>query len=153
MQQEKKHEQPPSHRECKSVSTQTDVPYPSHSTLISTKEAVSLWAQYLEANRRRPLLTKSLTTGVLTLFGNISAQYIMIQKGKQAHIMLRKVDIICCMLSLGFFSAHESAPVCSACSLCPFRHPCQVCSRQSVFEFIDILSFHHPFKACSEAGG
>jgi cell division protein FtsI/penicillin-binding protein 2 len=79
-----------SHREYASVSCQTEVPYPSQTILIPKKEP-SLWALYLEANRRRPLLTKSLTTGVLTMVGNISAQYIMIRKGKQAHIALRKV--------------------------------------------------------------
>lgn len=83
----------PSHREYKTVGSQTEEPYPSQSTLISTKQSQSLWGLYLEANRRRPLLTKSLTTGVLTLLGNASAQYIMINKGKQAHIVLRKVRV------------------------------------------------------------
>jgi hypothetical protein len=82
-----------SHREFKTVASQTEEPYPSQSTLVSRKPSQSLWGLYLEANRRQPLLTKSLTTGVLTLLGNTSAQYIMINKGKQAHIVLRKVRV------------------------------------------------------------
>jgi hypothetical protein len=83
----------PSHREYKTVASQTDEPYPTQTALIARKSSQSLWGLYLEANRRRPLLTKSLTTGVLTLLGNASAQYIMINKGKQTHIVLRKVRI------------------------------------------------------------
>ncbi len=90
----------PSHREYKTVASQTEEPYPAQSTLISKKSSPSLWALYLEANRRRPLLTKSLTTGVLTLLGNASAQYIMINKGKQTHIVLRKVHVNLCNLAL-----------------------------------------------------
>ncbi len=75
----------PSH---KSVETQTDEPYP---TVLLRRKDISLWGKYLEANRRQPLITKSLTTGFLTLIGYISAQYIMISKGKQNHILIRKV--------------------------------------------------------------
>ncbi len=75
----------PSH---KSVETQTEEPYP---TILLKRKDISLWGRYLEANRRQPLITKSLTTGFLTLIGNMSAQYIMISKGKQTHIMMRKV--------------------------------------------------------------
>ena len=81
----------PSHRELKSVYCQTEEPYPTQTALVPRRQADSLWSLYLEANRRRPLLTKSLTTGVLTMVGNMSAQYIMIRKGKQASIALRKV--------------------------------------------------------------
>lgn len=46
---------------------------------------------YLQVLKERPLLTKSLTTGVLMAVGNVAAQGIVIAKGKQKNISIRKL--------------------------------------------------------------
>lgn len=53
--------------------------------------ALSLWQQYVKANKTNPLQTKCLTTGVLMAMGNFGAQQIMIFKGKQKGILYKKL--------------------------------------------------------------
>ena len=117
-----------------SASTQTDAPYVIESR---TKLQPSLWERYLEANRRRPLLTKSLTTGVLTLVGNMSAQYIMIRKGKQLSIMYRKVIEL---RSLNGFHTYSNTRLFlyAACRFCGIWYSRQVRFIPPVARFLTI---------------
>jgi len=55
---------------------------------------LSLWTRYLEANKKRPLLTKMITTGVLSAVGNVGGQLIIMGKGKQKRIDFKKVFLI-----------------------------------------------------------
>mmetsp|Transcript_16125 Transcript_16125/g.32292 ORF Transcript_16125/g.32292 Transcript_16125/m.32292 type:complete len:241 (-) Transcript_16125:269-991(-) len=52
---------------------------------------ITLWQWYLKALAKRPLLVKSITTGVLMGVGNVAAQGVVIVKGKQRGIVMRKV--------------------------------------------------------------
>eukprot|EP00287_Rhodomonas_sp_CCMP768_P008962 CAMPEP_0196716898 /NCGR_PEP_ID=MMETSP1091-20130531/321_1 /TAXON_ID=302021 /ORGANISM="Rhodomonas sp., Strain CCMP768" /LENGTH=222 /DNA_ID=CAMNT_0042057085 /DNA_START=226 /DNA_END=894 /DNA_ORIENTATION=- len=70
-----------------------------------TKKKLTLWQMYLNAVKEKPLLTKSLTTGVLMAVGNVAAQGIVIAKGKQKGISLRKV------LSFVVFGVFLSGPL------------------------------------------
>mmetsp|Transcript_42930 Transcript_42930/g.67316 ORF Transcript_42930/g.67316 Transcript_42930/m.67316 type:complete len:249 (+) Transcript_42930:50-796(+) len=53
--------------------------------------AKTLWQLYMDANKKKPLLTKSLTTGVLMAIGNVIGQIIMISKKKQKRIDARRI--------------------------------------------------------------
>lgn len=57
-----------------------------------SEPTLSLWARYLEANKKRPLLTKMITTGVLSAVGNVGGQLIIMGKGKQKKIDFKKVS-------------------------------------------------------------